>query len=141
MERVNRKRISDLKIGDFAEKTDFITLQKAMQYAMVTEDNNPIHFETAEAYQSRYGKPIAHGMILAGFISGVIGMFLPGNGCIYETQTLTFRLPVFYEEKILTRVTVSAIDQKRNRVTLRTECFNQQQELVLTGEVVVLPSR
>lgn len=33
------------------------------------------------------------------------------------------------------------INQEKNRITLKTECFNQRDEIVLTGEAVVLPRR
>lgn len=135
------KRICDLSVGDSAEKENLITQENAEHYAAVTGDNNPIHFETEEAYHSRYGRPIAHGMILAGFISGVIGSYLPGFGCIYEKQTLNFARPVFYGDMILTRVTVDSIQVENGRVVLRTECFNQKQELVLYGQAVVLPKK
>ena len=128
----------DVTIGDYAEKADCITYEKAIQYSLITGDNNPIHFETAEAYLSRYQKPVAHGMILAGFISGVIGGIMPGGGCIYVSQTLNFKRPVFYGDTITTRVTVSSIDANRNYMTLKTQCFNQKQDLVLDGEAIVM---
>lgn len=135
------KSIHELKIGDFAEKEDVIAYENAIQFAEITGDNNPIHFETQEACQSRYGKPIAHGMILAGLISGVIGKSMPGFGCVYESQRLSFVRPVFYGDSITTRITVADIEISRNRVTLKTECYNQKKELVLEGEAVVLPPK
>lgn len=135
------KRIQDLTVGEYAERINVITQEDARNYAAITGDNNPLHFETEEAYQSRYGKPIAHGMILAGFISGVIGAALPGPGCIYQSQSMDFLLPVYYNDTILTRVTVIACNPERNRLTLRTECFNQNQELIVTGEALVLPRK
>lgn len=133
--------IAALHIGDFAEKTDQILLENAAKYAAITGDNNPLHFDTEEASRSRYGRSIAHGMILAGYISGVIGSKMPGFGCIYEKQELVFLKPVYYGDIIRTRVTVKEIHTERNRVVLCTECFNQNQELVLSGQAVVLPVR
>lgn len=135
------KSINALCIGDYAEKMDTVVYENAERYAVVTGDFNPIHFETDAAFRSRYKRPIAHGMILAGFISGVVGTFLPGAGCIYETQSLSFHRPVFYGDIIRTRVTVIETNILRNRVTLQTECYNQSQELVLSGKAVVLPQK
>lgn len=138
---MNGKIIAELRPGDYAERTDSITYENADLYAAVTGDYNPIHFDTPAARQSRYKQPIAHGMILAGFISGVVGTAMPGTGCIYETQSLRFHRPVFYGDVIRTRVTVVETAPARNRVTLQTECFNQSQELVLSGEAIVLPRK
>lgn len=135
------KTINELRVGEYAEKMDIIAYESAERFVAVTGDYNPIHFDTPAAQQSRYQRPIAHGMILAGFISGVIGTSMPGFGCIYAKQSLSFHRPVFYGDEIRTRVTVEETNPERNRVTLRTECFNQSQELVLSGTAVVLPRK
>lgn len=127
-----------LKVGDFAERTNVAIYPNAAVYASIVGDSNPIHFETEEAYQSRFGKPIVHGMILAGFISAVLGMELPGNGCVYKKQSLAFLRPAFYGECILTRVTIMEIDPARNTMVLKTECFSPRDELICTGEAIVL---
>ena len=57
--------ISRLFIGAAAESVNAISMENAQGYAAITGDNNPLHFDTEEAYRSRYGKPIAHGMRVA----------------------------------------------------------------------------
>ena len=133
--------IYDLKIGDSAEQTNVLLLENAERYAAITGDNNPIHFDTEEARTSRFRQPIAHGMILAGFISGVLGTELPGYGCLYEKQTMSFIKPVYYGDIIRTRVVITKIDMETNRVTFCTECINQNEETVLSGEAVILPRK
>ena len=135
------KCIHDLQVGEYAEKTDLVLLDNAQRYAAITGDNNPIHFDTEEARCSRYQQPIAHGMILGGFISGVIGSQLPGFGCIYQKQEMTFLRPVYYGDTIRTRVTVTECNVERNRAVLLTECFNQDGKQVMTGTAVVLPRK
>lgn len=80
-------------------------------------------------------------MILGGFISGVIGSQLPGFGCIYQKQDMTFLRPVYYGDVIRTRVTVKECDEEQNRVTLLTECFNQHGKQVMAGTAIVLPRK
>ena len=116
-------------------------MENAHSYASITGDDNPIHFDTKYARDSRFGGAIAHGMILGGFISGVIGTELPGFGCLYEKQSLKFLRPVYYGDEICTVVTVQEIFDTKNRVILKTECFNQEGVVVLTGEATVLPQR
>lgn len=135
------KTIFELTLGESAEQENIVTLENAHKYAEITGDNNPIHFDTEESRCSRFKKAIAHGMILGGFISGVIGSKLPGFGCIYEEQSLQFKRPVFYGDLIRTRVTVEDLNLEMNRVVLNTECINQNHELVLTGKAVVLPRK
>lgn len=135
------KTIRELYVGESAQMESIISMEDAQRYAEITQDNNPLHFDTEEAKQSRYQRPIAHGMILAGFVSGVIGAKLPGFGCIYESQTMRFLRPVFYGETIFTRVTVKEILPEQNRVRLTTECLNEKKQTVMVGEAVILPRK
>ena len=135
------KSINEIEIGDTAYQRNHITINNADAYAKITGDCNPIHFDTEEAKSSRYGAPIAHGMILAGFISGVIGSKLPGAGCIYESQKMHFMRPVYYGDVITTIVRVKEMNKERNRITLDTICKNKNNEIVLTGEAIVLPRK
>jgi 3-hydroxybutyryl-CoA dehydratase len=48
--------------------------------------------------------------------------------------------PVLIGETIAAVATISAIDEKRRRVTLRTQCLNGD-KVVLDGEAVVLVPR
>lgn len=52
---------------------------------------------------------------------------------------MVFLKPVLIDETITAKVTVTAKDENKNRVTLLTECYNENNECVLTGEAVVLP--
>lgn len=133
--------IQEIHLGDTAEQANTLILENAAVYADITGDENLIHFDNEVARASRFHQPIAHGMILAGFISGVIGTQLPGSGCLYEKQSINFLAPAFYGDVITTRVTVIGIDRDRNRVVLQTECINQVGKTILTGEAVALPRK
>ena len=107
-------------------------------FAQLTGDTNPMHLSADFARRTRYGRPIADGMLTASLISAVIGTKLPGPGCIYVSQSLTFRKPVFAGDTITATATVTAIERDKPLVTLRTQCANQRGEIVLDGEARVL---
>jgi len=62
-------------------------------------------------------------MMSAGLISTVLGTQLPGPGCIYLEQQIKFRAPVFIDDTVVATVTVKDINERRGRVTLKTQCF------------------
>jgi 3-hydroxybutyryl-CoA dehydratase len=67
-------------------------------------------------------------------------MKLPGPGCLYLSQTLEFKAPVFLGDEITARVEiVEVISEKRLR--LKTSCFNQDKVLVIDGEAIIVPPR
>jgi 3-hydroxybutyryl-CoA dehydratase len=67
-------------------------------------------------------------------------MKLPGPGCLYLSQTLEFKAPVFLGDEITARVEiVEVVSEKRLR--FRTQCFNQDKVLVIDGEAIMVPPR
>lgn len=133
------KTIHELNIGDHAEFSKTISETDSYLYAGITGDFNPIHVNKPYSQKSIYGERIAHGFLTAGFISTVIGIELPDPVTVYLKQSMTFLRPVMIDETITATVTVMEKNVEKNRVILKTECFNEKEELVLTGEAVVMP--
>lgn len=127
-----------LNIGATASLTKVITNQDIQAFAAVTGDNNPVHLDEAYAAQTRFGGCIAHGLLVAGLISAVLGTQLPGPGSIYLSQTLKFMGPVYSGDEITVIVEIVSIREDKPIVTLRTTCSNQRDHLVLEGEAVLL---
>jgi acyl dehydratase len=125
-------------VGTSAEISKTIDEAAIAAFAALSGDTNPMHLSADFARRTRYQRPIAHGMLTASLISAVIGTKLPGPGCIYVSQTLNFRKPVFAGDRITATVTVTGIDERKPLVTLRTQCANQSAEIVLDGEARVL---
>jgi len=126
------------KIGDSASISKTITDADIHAFADVTGDHNPIHLDDEYAATTRFGGRIAHGMLSASLISGVLASELPGAGSVYLSQTLKFVKAVFPGDTVTARVTVTGIRDDKPIVTLKTVCVNQHNELVLKGEATVL---
>ncbi|MCL5965938.1 MAG: MaoC family dehydratase [Deltaproteobacteria bacterium] len=128
------------KVGDAAEMTKVINEEDVFLFAGITGDRNPIHISKEYAAKTRFGERIAHGILTAGLLSAVIGMKLPGPGCLYVSQTLSFLRPVKIGDEVTARIEVAEVVSER-RLRLRTQCFNQRKEMVLDGEAVIVPPR
>lgn len=131
----------ELEIGQTASVSRTISAQDISAFAGLTGDNNPIHFDEEYARQTRFGRPIAHGILVAGLVSAVIGTQLPGPGTIYLHQEMDFRRPVYPGDTITATVEVSAIRPDKPIVTLATRCANQEGQIVLEGKAIVLVDR
>lgn len=131
----------DLAVGTSAESGKTITEADVLLFSAVSGDNNPVHLNEAYAATTAFETRIAHGMLTASLISGVIGTQLPGYGTIYLSQSTKFKAPVRIGETVITRVTVTELNPVKNRVTLHTEC-RVRDKVVLEGEsLVIAPSR
>jgi len=135
------KTIAELQIGDCAEHSKTISESDVYLFAGITGDLNPAHIDAQTAGRSMFKERIAHGMLSAGLISAVLGMYLPGPGTIYLSQTLKFTAPVKFGDTITARAEVIDRNVERNRITLKTVCVNQDGKTVLDGEAVVMPPK
>lgn len=127
-----------LEIGDKATFRKTITDGDISMFAGATGDTNPYHFDEVYAAKGRFKKRIAHGMLVTGLISTVLGTCLPGPGTIYLGQTIKFKNPVYIGDTITAVAEVIKIHVTKPIVTLTTNCHNQNGEVVVEGEAVVL---
>ena len=128
----------NINIGDTASITKVITQKDVEIFAQISDDLNPVHLDDSFAAKTIFGKRIAHGMLVGGLISGVIGTKLPGRGSIYLSQIMRFKKPVYFEDTITAVVKVIDIREDKPIITLNTQCINQNQEVVIEGEAVVM---
>ena len=106
-------------------------------FAQVSGDYNPLHLVEEYASTTCFKQRIAHGMLVGGILSGVLGNKLPGPGTIYLSQTINFKSPVFLGDSIMAEVEVVEKIKAKMRLRLKTVCFNQAGKVVLEGEAVV----
>jgi 3-hydroxybutyryl-CoA dehydratase len=130
-------RIPDKHRSDLDNPQTWNVLDIAL-FAGATGDTNPYHFDEVYASKGRFKKRIAHGMLVTGYISTVLGTLLPGPGTIYLSQSLQFKRPVYIGDTITAIAEVLKIKENKPIVTLKTNCINQNGETVVEGEAVVL---
>ena len=131
----------DLREGmrDVYAKT--ITDADVMSFAGISGDTNPIHLNHEFASETMFEGQVVHGMLTASFISTVIGTKLPGPGCIYVDQTLSFKAPVKVGDTVTASCTVTKLFPEKRLIEMETVC-SVGGERVLEGQATVLvPSR
>jgi 3-hydroxybutyryl-CoA dehydratase len=139
VERENMPELAyeDIKVGDEASLTRTITEVHIVNYAGLTGDWNPVHADAEHAAQSMFGERIAHGMLVAGLISAVLGTQLPGPNSIYLGQDLSFVAPVKIGDTVKVVVTVTDKRDDKRIIKLQTTAYNQRGETVLDGSAVL----
>jgi len=130
-----------MKIGDVRSYQRVISKEDVFKFGELTKDMNKAHFDEIYTKQTIFKKPIIHGMLLGSLFSKVFGLEYPGEGTIYCSQTLKFLKPAYPEEVLNVVITVKDILLEKNRVFFSTEIFNEQNELILTGEAMLMPRK
>lgn len=128
--------LEDIHPGMKVSYSQTITDADIKAFAGISGDHNPVHVSDHYAEQSRFGKRIAHGLMSAGFFSALFGMRLPGPGCVYVSQSLQFKRPVYINDTVVAAVEVTKVDRERRRVFFNTECTVGTKR-VITGEAEI----
>lgn len=134
---ITNKTYDEIKVGDSASLTRTLTKQDIQLFAFVTGDMNPAHLDEEYAKTDIFRRIVGHGMWTGSMFSTLLGMYLPGPGTIYLSQTLKFLKPVLLGETITASVKVLKKDNAHHHITLATLCVNEQGEHVIEGEALI----
>ena len=114
--------INKIEVGMEVSYIQVISDANIKAYAELSGDNNPLHLSDEYASESRYKKRIAHGLLPVSFFSALFGTRLPGYGCVYLSQTLNFKRPVYINDTVTAIIKVMSIDKVKKRVEFSTIC-------------------
>jgi 3-hydroxybutyryl-CoA dehydratase len=125
--------IDDFHVGQHATFTKTFSEDDVQRFIEITSDVNPLHVDEEFAKSTRFGKRVIHGMLTASILSTMVGMFVPGRGAIYRSQTIRFLLPVHIGETVTAHFVVKSIDRAKHRLTIESWIENENGERVLDG--------
>ena len=132
-----------LKIGDTTSFTKTVSESDVYQFAGITGDFSPNHVNKAYMEKSSYGRLMAHGALIVGFMSTVSTQIIAHSREVEETPVsvgydkVRFLKPVFLGDTITVAYTVSEIDVVRRRSTAGIEVTNQNDELVAVASHIL----
>jgi len=107
------------------------------QFAEITGDYNPLHFEEAFAAKTRFGRLIAQGGLATGLLHALVAMDLPGAGSVFVRQSWKFPKPVYIGDTITAVGTIKSVQAKRRMAEMEFRVTNQVGDVVLEGEALV----
>ena len=132
-----------LKIGDTTSFTKTVSESDVYQFAGITGDFSPNHVNKAYMEKSSYGRLMAHGALIVGFMSTVSTQIIAHSREAEETPVsvgydkVRFLKPVFLGDTITVTYTISEIDVVRRRSTAGIEVTNQNDELVAVASHIL----
>ena len=131
--------LDDIQIGMSESYSQTITDSDIKAFSGISGDKNPVHMDAHYASNSRFGKRIAHGMFSASFFSAIFGTRLPGPGCVYVSQDLKFRKPVYIDDTVTATVVVKNIDKEHRRVYFDTFCKVGKSKVITGTAEIYIP--
>jgi acyl dehydratase len=132
----------DLVVGQtFVGRPHPVAQEQFSLFARLTGDHHPIHYDEAFAAKTRFGKRVAHGLLLMSMTAlGATEMSqqLQDAMVALVEQRCRFLKPVFIGDVVTSRFEVVAIDRAPGRDTalvgFRTRLFTDVGQMVLDGE-------
>lgn len=130
----------DFEIGDrFGSPGRTLTDAHFLFFAGLTGDAHPIHYDEEYARQHRFGKRVAHGLLLTSLTAvgaSTLGSVIEASIVAFVEQRTRFLAPAFIGDTLTPEHEVVGLDRRRTAglLTLRVTLSNQRGEHVLQGE-------
>ena len=105
------------------------------RFARLTGDNNPIHVDPEFAATTRFGRTLAHGMLLFATVVAVLRTQVFDAHVRLVEQSLKFPGPTFAGDRLTVRIGIVEIDGARVNVT--TQVVREDGSLSLDGTAVL----
>lgn len=135
------KTIDQLTPGEAAAVSRTISESDVYLFGGIIGDLNPLHTDAVAAAKGLFGKRVAHGMLTASLLSGVLAHALPGDGTIFLGLQVKFLKPVYFGDTVTARVEVKELRVEKNIAIFACQCTNQDGVALLAGEATVMPPR
>ena len=128
-----------VNIGDvFFSPSRTITESDVLQFAGLTGDFNELHTSHTYAEKTKFGRPIAHGMLTLAMANGLYTRTNIFPSTVFlGIEQLNFRAPVFFGDTIHLKMTINnkrmTSDGKKCIFSMKYEVYNQDETLLLDG--------
>ena len=131
-------KLDNLHIGQKIEFTEVISESMVEKFAKLSGDYNPHHMDKSYAEKTKFKKRICHGMLLASLFSRLTGMYLPGKGSLFFSQSLNFISPAFIDDKVTVEGEIVKISRSTGMVTIKTIIKKENNIRLITGDAKVI---
>ena len=133
------RSIDELEVGMEAEFSHTFTQEETETMADLIGDHNPFHYEGEFIRETKFKRPIVHGLLVGGMISHFGGDLFPGPGCLAEAMEFKFLKPVFFGDTIRAVATITMVNKKQKRLAFSMSCYNVQGDKVVEGLATCIP--
>lgn len=133
----NRYSFLDLMPG--LEKSFKITVTQEMQelFKQLSGDINPMHISRDYAKQSGYCDCLVYGMCTASFYSTLVGVYLPGEKCLFHECSVQWPKPVYVGDELTIYGKIAELDERYHRLKIKAYILNQREEKVSRANLIV----
>jgi len=132
-ERPSELTFEKINVGQTKEFKITVTASLVDDFAKLSGDLNPLHIDENFAKSKKFKDRVVHGMLLASFLSRMVGMYLPGKNALYLSQSLEFHNPCFVNDEVTVHSTVTDKSESTKIIKIESRILNDENEMLLNG--------
>jgi 3-hydroxybutyryl-CoA dehydratase len=126
-----RERAAEgLQVGDSFKISRTFTDDDVVNFAGISRDYNPVHFDARFAKARNFPAPVCHGLLAAGMVTEIGGQI----GWLATVMNFRFKGPVYVGETITCNWVITDIDQK-GRAKASVTITKQDGATVIEAEI------
>ena len=135
-----QRYFEDFAVGErFRSPSRTLTDAHFLFFAGMTGDAHPIHYDDEYGRRTRFGRRLAHGLLLTSLTAvgaSTLAPVIEDSIVAFVEQSTRFLAPAFIGDTITPEHEVVALERKRSAgvLVLRVTLRNQRGEVVVEGE-------
>jgi len=123
-----------LTVGEEASLLIGITPEMVAEFTRLSGDDAPLHTDAAYATRRGFQGTLVHGVLLAAYISRIVGTTLPGPSSLLQRMELTWRSPCSAPCVVRVTVTVKQVSAVVRSIRMSVRVEEESGRLLATGE-------
>jgi 3-hydroxybutyryl-CoA dehydratase len=130
MSSMRMKAIEGISVGDTFTTSRTFTEQQVMDFAKITRDYNPVHFDERFVKAMKFNRKICHGLLVGSMLTEIGGQL----GWLATEMDFKFQKAVYFGDTIKLELTVIDIDE--NGLATSEAVFTNQDGVVVLEALV-----
>lgn len=134
---MNHFTFSELQVGMSQSFSVDVTEKMHNAFTEMSGDINPMHMDEEYAKSHGYDNKLVYGMATASLYSTLVGVYLPGEHCIFHEIDAKFNAPVYIGDKLTVTGTIKEIHEGFKRIRIKANIVNQNGKKVSMASLTV----
>ena len=134
---MNHYTLEELSVGMQESFSVTVTEEMHNKFTEMSGDINPMHLSEDYAKEHGYAGKLVYGMLTASFYSTLVGVYLPGEHCVFHEVNTTFNAPVYAGDTLTVTGKVGEIHEGFRRIKIKAHIVNQDGKKVSRATLMV----
>ena len=130
--------IENISEGEVFSLEEHLTERLVNDFAALSGDYSPLHMDDSFAKSRGLKGRVVHGIFLAGYLSRIVGMHLPGENAILQSVNVQFVAPAYIDDKVVIKASVDQVSLGTKSIVLKATIERiPGREIILKSKIQV----